>query len=229
MIIQRIFPMSIVYDEVLYRLKEERTRLGLSQEALCKMLYMTQSHYSKVELGTRYMGFHELNALCDSGLDVNYIYTNRKPSGKYGDILSNLSYYQLYCVMNCIWFFEAAVQGRQFSGISDFVRYIPLDRKSKSDNLFFLLRQTRQLSQIKMAQILGMDVKKYRALETNKRLPDSEILFRMYKIFHIPPSVILKDENGIKNEIYINIEMIPPKDSNVILEIIHKITHTNDK
>lgn len=215
--------MTMVYKDILKRLKEERTRLGLSQEELSRSLYMTQSHYSKVELGTRYLGFHELKALCDSGLDVNYIYTNRKPSGKYGDLLSGMSYYQLYCVMNLIVFYESAIQDHPSSRIPGIIRNISPDRKSPSENIFYLLRQSKKISQIKMAEILGMDVKKYRALETNRSLPDSEILFRMYEIFDVPPTVILKDKNGLKNEIFINIEMVPHRDSTAILDIINKI------
>lgn len=42
-----------------------------------------------------------------------------------------------------------------------------------------------------MANIIGIDVKKLRDLENGKKLPDSEIISKMYEAFKILPVVII--------------------------------------
>ena len=50
---------NATYEDFLARLKEERLRLGLSQDDIGRLLRMTQSHYSKAELEAG--GLHIMN------------------------------------------------------------------------------------------------------------------------------------------------------------------------
>ena len=43
--------MNETYDDFLYRLREQRKQLGLSQDQMAQRVHKTQSNYSKVELG----------------------------------------------------------------------------------------------------------------------------------------------------------------------------------
>ena len=52
--------MNESYQNVLERLKEERIRQNWSQEQICRQLRMSQSHYSKVELGKRRFTYYEV-------------------------------------------------------------------------------------------------------------------------------------------------------------------------
>lgn len=47
------------YSHFTERLKEERKRVGLSQNETAQKLKMSQSHYSKVELAKRRLSFYE--------------------------------------------------------------------------------------------------------------------------------------------------------------------------
>lgn len=49
--------MSATYNEVLKRLVEERKRLGLSQQEMARLIYITQSNYSKVEKGLHRLSY----------------------------------------------------------------------------------------------------------------------------------------------------------------------------
>lgn len=59
-----------------------------------------------------------------------------------------------------------------------------------------------------MAEKLGVDIKKYRELEKDRSLPDSEIIWKLYDLFNISPAVVLKDKNSIINEISSLLEAI---------------------
>ncbi|MBO4291137.1 MAG: helix-turn-helix transcriptional regulator, partial [Lachnospiraceae bacterium] len=63
------------------------------------------------------------------------------------------------------------------------------------------LRRQLDYRQIKMAEALGVDVKKLRDLENGKRLPDAELLFRLYQKYNVSPCVMLRDKNGMIAEI----------------------------
>ncbi len=55
--------MSATYNEVLIRLIEERKRLGLSQKEMARLVYITQSNYSKVEKGLHRLSYEEVKYL----------------------------------------------------------------------------------------------------------------------------------------------------------------------
>lgn len=55
--------MNETYDDFLYRLREQRKQLGLSQEQMAQRVHKTQSNYSKVELGLQRLSYEELKYL----------------------------------------------------------------------------------------------------------------------------------------------------------------------
>lgn len=79
--------MNGTYDDFLCRLKEQRKQLGLSQEQMAQRVHKTQSNYSKVELGLQRLSYEELKYLSESGIDIYYIFTGYRGSGKYVDFL----------------------------------------------------------------------------------------------------------------------------------------------
>ena len=77
----------------------------------------------------------------------------------------------------------------------------------ENDNIFFAIRQQLAYTQHKMAELLGVDIKKLRDLENGRVLPDSEMLWKIYDLFHVPPSVILRDEKGLAKELCLLLEI----------------------
>ena len=75
--------MSATYNEVLERLIEERKRLGLSQQEMASLVHITQSNYSKVEKGLHRLSYEELKYLSKANIDIFYIFTGYRCSGKY--------------------------------------------------------------------------------------------------------------------------------------------------
>ena len=84
--------MNRTYDDFLCRLKEQRKQLGLSQEQMAQRVHKTQSNYSKVELGLQRLSYEELKYLSESGIDIYYIFTGYRGSGKYLDFFERKTY-----------------------------------------------------------------------------------------------------------------------------------------
>lgn len=217
--------MSATYNDVLERLKEERNRLLLSQNEMARIVHMTQSNYSKVELGLRRLGYDELKYLCESQLDVYYIFTGYRSSRKYMEFLLQCEYSELCCYLSIIYSVVVLRKGKCatecWKSILDRTKYVPLIVDNpKAKNIFLVLRNSINCRQSKLAEELGVDIKKYRDLEKGRGLPDSELLWRLYDSFHISPMVLLKDKNGLACEISTLMETVETDKGNVLFEII---------
>lgn len=82
------------------------------------------------------------------------------------------------------------------------MKYVPLVLECrKSSNIFLVIRHAIGSRQKPMAENLGVDIKKFRELEKDRCLPDSEIIWKLYNLFQISPAVVLKDKNSMVNEI----------------------------
>lgn len=198
--------MSATYNEVLERLIEERKRLGLSQNEMARLVYITQSNYSKVEKGIHRLSYEEVKYLSKANVDIFYIFTGNRCVGKYVERFRQCTYIELCCYMGIIYSLVALNDCRsnteQWKDIVKRVKYVPLvlDNK-KSSNIFLVIRHMTGSRQKPMAEKLGVDIKKYRELEKDRCLPDSEIIWKLYNFYQISPSVVLKDENSMINEI----------------------------
>ncbi len=199
----------------------------MSQSEMSQCVRMNQSNYSKVELGLRRLGFHELKYLCASDVDVHYIYTVDKSSGPYADFLRLCSYSELTCFMGIIYAFtslcykESATE--QWKSIWEKVKYVQLfEGKKSAENLFLVIRRSINYQQ-KMADILGVDVKKLRDLENGWNLPDSELLSRLYELFRISPAAVLKDKKCLENEISVLLDKMDVRNRKLIFDIMKAI------
>ena len=88
--------MSATYQNFVERLKEERLRLVLSQAELGRRLRMGQSHYSKVELGTRRFTYYETQCLCETDVDIYYIFTGNKCDIEVDDFFLKCTFEELF-------------------------------------------------------------------------------------------------------------------------------------
>lgn len=206
--------MSIGYENVLKRLKEERLGKNWSQQELAHRLQMEQSHYSKVELGTKRFTFYELQRLCNTGLDVNYMYTGKRLKGKKHEFKDSCNFPELFCFIGILYeisSYMVEVRGEvNWNKVREqigFMQFFKFSYKCNS-NIFYVLRKYSGYTQYDMAEILHMDVKRVRTLENGKTLPDSEILWILYDKFHIPPSIILQESNDLVIEISSALDML---------------------
>lgn len=196
-------PMNESYQNVLQRLKEERKRKKWSQEQISRQLRMSQSHYSKVELGKRRFTYYEVQYLYGLDVDAHYIFTGQKSGTEQEVFFSNCDYRELNFYMHILAYVaEYLYVVRRLNNWETvykelkYIGYITAPDRI-NDNSLFALRRAVECSQQKMAEKLGVDIKKIRSMENGESLPDSEILWNLYQFFRIPPAVFIKSERGM--------------------------------
>lgn len=195
------------YKDVIMRLREERERMSWSQRKICQYISVSQTQYCKIESGSQYLSYDELNTLSGLGLDIYYIFTGHKGDRHYFREFESCCYIEIICLLEiiysvilcCCHFKKADIWMKLHEEVC-FIRLLDTSEKV-NNNLFFRLRCLLDYTQIEMAELLNMDVKKLRKLEKGRCLPDSEVLWQSYNKFKIPPSILLKDRNGLLNEV----------------------------
>lgn len=187
------------YEEVLERLKEERIRLGWSQTQISEMLEIEQSHYSKVERGVARLTYYEVQRLYEIDVDADYVFMGIRQNQKFADALKEKDDLQLSILLEILYTW---VEYRKINPNLN-AHNMRLIRLTCSENktLLFSLRRGLDKNQLEMADLLGVDVKKLRALENGGTLPDSEIIWKLYKDFGILPAIVVNSREGIISEI----------------------------
>ena len=219
--------MSATYNEVLERLIEERKRLGLSQQERASLVHITQSNYSKVEKGLHRLSYEELKYLSKANIDIFYIFTGYRCSGKYVEYFQQCTYVELCCYLGITYSLmvlnDCRSNTEQWKEVVKRVKYVPLISDYKrSSNIFLVMRHMTGSRQKPMAEKLGVDIKKFRELEKDRCLPDSEIIWKLYNLFRISPAVVLKDKNTMLNEISSLLETTEENSARII-DIIKQI------
>lgn len=109
----------------------------------------------------------------------------------------------------------------QYEALLEEMKYVSfIKQNTKPNNIFLTVRKLKGYTQIKMANIIGIDVKKLRDLENGKKLPDSEIISKMYEAFKILPVVIIGTENCMLDTILYILDEIKKEDREKIVSII---------
>lgn len=217
--------MSIAYNDALKRLIEERRRMDLSQKEMSRLLRMDQSNYSKVEMGFRRLSYSELEHLCVSDADVHYIYTGLKSIGQYTDFFCECSYPELLCFLSITYSIVLLRCKEDATGkwrkLLEQIKYVPLiDKKQNSGNIFLDLRHSLNWSQMKMADEVGIDVKKLRDLENCRKLPDSELVSCLYELFQIPPATVFREKKCLESAISVFLEQLDAEGENQLFELM---------
>lgn len=223
--------MSMDYKDVLKRLREEREKMSWSQTQMCQRMHMSQAQYCKIEKGTQYFSYDEVNALTDLGMDVHYIFTGHRAEGCYREEFGQCSYFETVCLLEAIfsvityyYVTEPSAFWKNLYQELRFVRLLDADQNF-DNNLFFLTRRLLDYTQKEMADHLSIDVKKLRKLENDQCLPDSELLWRFYSRFRVSPSMVLKDRKGLLYEaewFLERMENVPEKNILAVLKTCHK-------
>lgn len=220
--------MDSKYQNVLRRLKEEREKLNLTQRLLCYRMKMLQSHYSRAESGSKRFSYYEIKGLCTSDVDVLYVFTGKRASE--GEELSELrgcGAEELMCYLSTLYVLAKAVgsqDGRNaaFETVRKQLEYIQSGNGSAGapNNIFYYVRIQRDYTQQKMADMLGIDIKKLRELENGRILPDSEMIWKMYDLFQVSPAFILEDAKGLWKELKYALDLLEEDDRKIMIQIL---------
>lgn len=192
---------NLVYENVLERLREERGRLSITKADMSRYLHMDQSNYRKAELGQyRRFSYFEVKSMSDLGINVNYIYTGKVKKVITLDFIEKLSVNRLKSILQIIYtIVELSYKedfNQQYKALLEELKYIFFIKQNVNpSDIFLTVRRLKGYTQIKMADMIGVDVKKLRDLENGKKLPDSEIISKMYEVFKILPVVMIETKN----------------------------------
>lgn len=220
--------MDSKYQNVLRRLKEEREKLNLTQRLLCYRMKMLQSHYSRAESGSKRFSYYEIKGLCTSDVDVLYVFTGKKAADEEGvSELQDADPAELMCYLNIMYALAKAVKPSDarenaFRAIRKQLEFIQCVNGSTGakNNIFYCVRIQKDYTQQKMADLLGVDIKKLRELENGRILPDSEMIWKMYDLFQVSPAFILEDAKGLWKELNYSLNLMGKDDRKITIRIL---------
>ena len=106
-------------------------------------------------------------------------------------------------------------------------------------------RISRGYSQQKLAQLLDVSQSACSAWELNTRVPDQKTLKKIADLFHVPPSVLIADDDSVDSDVvqamadalhknpqfkllFDRSRFLSPSDMNVVLSVIDAITRGRD-
>lgn len=206
--------MCTKYQDFLDRLREERVSRQWSQQQMGKKMRMTQSHYSKAEIGSRRFTYYEIKCLCELDFDIYYAFTGYRCKPEYREFFIKCTYGELKCylgilcsVIQHLYTNHLLELERDIYKKIEFIQYTLIPCKDNK-TIFYFLRRGMDYSQKKMADILEIDVKKLRNMENGSALPDSEIIWKVSEKLGMPFSIILNDVNGLGGEICYLVELL---------------------
>lgn len=200
--------MRSSYEDFLCRLSQYRLYLNMTQEETSSVLGITQSQFSKMELGKTIVPYKSLKCLMNEGWDIDYLVTGKESDRSESELISILREAEkeqraelLYAVA---WLLE--------QGILKSVPEVSFETKCELEilknrtsgqnaaSVLYEIRKISGISQIPMSEKLGVNIKKYRMLEKRKADPDAELLLRIYEVTGCKPSLLI-DFGNIENVI----------------------------
>lgn len=190
--------MRSSYEDFLRRLNQYRMRLNMTQETASSALGITQSQFSKMELGKTIMPYKALESLIDLGWDIDYLITGKESVREVSELRTIL----LEVRKDRRRELSGTLAWLLRQGIEKSAPDLNFETKCEieilrmradvgvSDTVLYKIRKISGMAQIPMAEKLGVNIKKYRMLEKNKMNPDAELLFRIYEVTGCKPSLL---------------------------------------
>ncbi len=190
--------MNLNYSRVVGRLLEYRKKLNLTQEQMGIKLGVNQSHYSKLETGSKIISMHSLRTFIKNDGDVVLLLTGEDTG--YGCLehyfrkcKTQRGMAELYRMV--LWLVNQGVK-LQYGLIEEipdqyYKELRALEYGLNSISIWEGIRAVERLTQVDMAKLLDVNIKRYRRIEKGKIEPDAEILVELYEKLKYSPMIIL--------------------------------------
>lgn len=187
------------YSMVVRKLQEYRKKSNILQNEMAEYLNITQSEYSKMELGKTKLSYEVLTKLHRKGCDIDMLITGQEaemvlPSLEKIYVESDIQKFSSWLKL-CEWAMEHWMKedGKEEQIGSKLLRIFVSDEQGMTS--LEKLRRAYGVSQQQMAEIVGVNIKKYRQLEKGKLCLDAELMANIYEATKCRPSYFL-DENS---------------------------------
>lgn len=189
------------YQDVLKRLVAYRKRLGMTQKEIAVEIEVSQEQYSYLENGIIKITDKNLQGFLKNGWDIDYIITGTESWNQKTELDDIFTRFEREEEKNLAMKLLAEVMLMKEERRSSEKENIPaanmkelLEAVVQSWNQFSMclfVREQLQLSQIAMAERIGVGIKKYREIERQTRYPDAEILLSFYNMSGYQPILFL--------------------------------------
>ena len=191
--------MNNYYKDFLERLVQYRVQLNLTQEKVGQELGITQSQFSKQELGKTIVPYKVLVKFAGMGWDIDYLFTGRRTvprSSELTERIEKVEVSQREAILRlAIWALETGLMKADTEMSTEVKCEISiLKTKVSGESTKSILHEVRKvfgLPQMAMAEMLGVNIKKYRMLERAQTHPDAELLLEIYETTGCKPSLFM--------------------------------------
>ena len=196
------------YSNFLHRLIAYRDKMNLTQEAMAELFGVHQSHYGRYESGSRVISFKSLKKFEENGGDLFQLLTGcKRANGPVKDFLSRCpdADSRKKMLELLIWgiefgsWMDQRSQDESAGAMRKCIRLMEL-RGSKY-SVWEGIRKVEDLTQIEMAKLLDVEVKRYRRIEKEETDPDVEILCTLYDKLQYSPQLFFDAEQFYIDEL----------------------------
>ncbi|MCM1134242.1 MAG: transcriptional regulator [Clostridium sp.] len=190
------------YKVFLCRLIQYRRSHNMTQEETGCLLGITQSQFSKMELGKTIVPYSALKRFKQKGWDIDWLFTGKETISKaseLSDMIDGIREEDRKELLRVIvWLLEEGIRKCTLNISFESKCEIEILRMratggEKTESVLHEVRKIAGMAQIPMAEKLGVNIKKYRRLEKEELKPDAELLLRIYKTTGCKPSLLLDD------------------------------------
>lgn len=212
--------MSKAYDDFLRRMSAYRDARNLTQTDVSKLIGKTQSQYSKMELGKTVVPYEVLEKLQNvGGWDIDYIVIGKNrfrwESSLFDYLNANFDADWQSLKEVLVWALgQHVTEENSVSGKDIDCEYKLLKRLMYQENPQTIMAEIRSITgatQMTMAEMLGVNIKKYTGLEKGTVCPDAELLALLYDISNCRPSLFfctnpVETERHLMNDLWNEIQ-----------------------
>lgn len=189
----------IQYSLIVQKLREYRKKSNILQNEMAEYLDITQSEYSKLELGKTKLSYEVISKLYKKGCDIDMLITGIEsnsvlPSLEKLYVESDSSKFASWLKL-CEW---AMAHWTQEDGKEEQIGSKLLRIFVNADTDMTPLEKLRRaygVSQQQMAEIVGVNIKKYRQLEKGNIQLDAELMANIYEATACRPSYFVDENN----------------------------------
>ncbi len=191
--------MGLGYSEVVERLQLYRRTQRKTQREMSVELGVTQSHYAKLESAANVISYDCLKTFESNGGDINFLITGKYSESGILDDFMNLCITKrgkLQMQRLIVWAVSiglALEQEREERLPESVYKNLRLAQMEMDMpwNVWKSIRKLDEITQFQMAEILGINIKRYVRLENEIIGPDAEILYRLYSELSYIPCVVM--------------------------------------
>lgn len=188
------------YSEVVERLQAYRQAECKTQKEMSADLGVTQSHYAKLESGANIISYDCLETFEKNGGDVHFLITGQRlEKGELDAYMDQCRTREgrLQMFRFVLWIVKLGMRldHEKETELPETVYKNLRLAQSELDmpeNVWKSIRKLDHMTQFQMADILGINIKRYIRLEKEITRPDAEILYRLYFRLSYAPLLIMK-------------------------------------